>query len=143
MLVVGPGQREGLLLQFGIPGRYTVFQYLINDVLGVYNNTPVPTAFIQVNETLGAMVKLVNISSLKFTPGIKMSEDIKDSDIVGNPKTVNFGINLDDTTQAPYPQFVINNASFSVNEIKDTMIAGSASEWNLTSGRGFHPFHIQ
>eukprot|EP00978_Attheya_sp_CCMP212_P039771 scaffold210165_cov66-Attheya_sp.AAC.1 len=118
-------------------------QYLINDIFVVYNDTSVPTAFIQVNETLGATVELINISSLKFTPGIKKSDDIKDSDIVGNPKTVNFNIDLDDTTQAPFPLFLINDVSFSVDEIKDTMIAGSASEWNLTSSNGFHPFHIQ
>jgi hypothetical protein len=41
MLVVGPGQREGLLLQFDSPGKYRVMPYLINDAWNLYNQTSV------------------------------------------------------------------------------------------------------
>jgi hypothetical protein len=147
MIVVGPGQREGLLLrlllQFDSPGTYRVMQYLINNkVLNIYNNTAVPTAFIQVNETSGAMAKPVNISSLQFTPGMTEDEDIKDSEIEGNTKTVKFGLAFD-MPKAPFVQFVIDDKLFKVDEIAHTMNASSASEWNLTSTRAFHPFHIQ
>jgi hypothetical protein len=118
-------------------------QYLINDILNITNHTPEPTAFIQVNETSGAMVMPVNISSLKFTPGMSMSQDIKDSEIDGNTKTVLFSVDLENKTHAPFPQFTIDQELFAVGEIKHTMNASSASEWNLTSANGFHPFHIQ
>jgi FtsP/CotA-like multicopper oxidase with cupredoxin domain len=142
MMVIGPGQREGLLLQFDSPGTYRVMQYLINNLLTINNETSVPTAFIQVNET-SAMAKPVNISSLQFTPGMSMSEDIKDSEIEGKTKTVNFGVGQNMNTSAPFPRFTIDDKLFDVKEITHTMNASSASEWNLTSTLGFHPFHIQ
>jgi FtsP/CotA-like multicopper oxidase with cupredoxin domain len=142
MLIVGPGQREGLLLQFDSPGTYRVMQYLINDIAQIYNESSVPTAFIQVIEASDDVVKPVDISSLKFTPGMNMSEDIMDSEIEGHPKKVTFAVAGDNTT-APFFQFEINDELFDVHEIKHTMNASSASEWNLTSIVGFHPFHIQ
>jgi hypothetical protein len=142
MIDVGLGQREGLLLQFDSPGTYRVMQYLVPDHFDVYNKTSVPTAFIQVDEACGAKVEPVNISSFKFTPGMNTSGDIKDSELDGNPNLVKFGLGFDNT-KAPFVQFESNHASFHVGEIKHTMNASYASEWNLTSALGFDPFHIQ
>ena len=48
---VGPGQREGLLLQFDTPGRYVMHQLIINDFQGAGElvNQDAPMAYINVS----------------------------------------------------------------------------------------------
>ena len=68
MIVIGPGQREGLLLQFAKPGNYTIRQVILNDFEGEEYNPDLPAATIIVN-TECAFEKAIDVSALAFTPG--------------------------------------------------------------------------
>ena len=138
-LVIGPGQREGLLLQFNQPGTYRIMQIVIND----FQNTGEavtdydPAAIIIVEES--GEITPVDISSLTFTPGMPIQ--IKPEEIT-HQISVGFVVQSQ-LDKAPVPQFGINGKLFDYEYIQDTVQATTATEWTLTSNMDyFHPFHI-
>ena len=138
-VVVGPGQREGLLLQFPKPGIYRIMQQVINDFQdeGELENPLAPAAFV--NVTVCGKLDPVDLSTLNFVPG--MSDSITNEEVTSQV-TVNFQVEslLD---RAPVPQFVINGEEFDFKRITETVNASSGSEWTLASNMNyFHPFHI-
>eukprot|EP00584_Thalassiosira_punctigera_P012779 CAMPEP_0172548702 /NCGR_PEP_ID=MMETSP1067-20121228/17933_1 /TAXON_ID=265564 ORGANISM="Thalassiosira punctigera, Strain Tpunct2005C2" /NCGR_SAMPLE_ID=MMETSP1067 /ASSEMBLY_ACC=CAM_ASM_000444 /LENGTH=814 /DNA_ID=CAMNT_0013335957 /DNA_START=115 /DNA_END=2559 /DNA_ORIENTATION=+ len=143
-LVIGPGQREGLLLQFPKAGKYGVQQLEINDFQGD-GETNKPTnaiAFIEVTDDVSSSSggkDNVDLSTLVFTPG--MSSDISTEEVV-NQVSVNFEVHsMKD--RAPVPQFIINGKEFDSSRIDEKALAATGTSWTLTSNMNyFHPFHI-
>merc|ERR1711907_97295 len=75
MILVGPGQREAVLVQFTKPGTYQVMQGVLDDfaeddanVGPVADSEDIPMAFFEVADASANLVP-VDISSLQFTPG--------------------------------------------------------------------------
>jgi hypothetical protein len=111
VLVVGPGQREALLLQFLTAGTYRVMQNPINDFqdtgeIDPDGNPAAPAGFIVVSDAncSASPAKPVNISSLEFTPG--MTGDITNEQ-VKSQISVNFQVESQ-LDRVPVPQFVID-----------------------------------
>lgn len=111
VIVVGPGQREALLLQFQTPGTYRVMQNLINDFqdegeIDPDDNPAAPAGFIVVSDTncTESPKTPVNITSLEFTPG--MTGDIT-GDQIKSQIAVNFQVESQ-LDRAPVPQFIID-----------------------------------
>ena len=148
LLVLGVGQRQAVLVQFPKAGTYTVMQGLLNDFQGDgegigpdYPDGPdLPMAFIVVTDAPAA-VQPVDLSALRFTPGMRPDEAITDA-MVNRQITVNFQV-LSQLTNLPVPQFNINNEPFAVKDISKRLRAGSSTEWTVASNMNyFHPIHI-
>ena len=141
-IIVGPGQRESLLLQFSRPGRYSIMQLAINDFqdTGETQNPVAPAAFIDVtNCDDEGPIDPVDISSLTFTAG--MPQPIRPVEATSQV-TVNFQVQSQ-LDRAPIPQFVIDGKEFDYRLISRTVNATSGSQWTLASNMNyFHPFHI-
>ena len=142
-IIVGPGQRESLLVQISKPGRYSIMQLAINDFqdTGEDQNPSSPTAFIDVttcNSEEGS-TDPIDISGLTFTAG--MAQPIKPVEVTSQV-TVNFQVQslLD---RAPIPQFIIDGKEFDYRRITRSVNATSGSQWTLASNMNyFHPFHV-
>jgi len=158
MIVFGPGQREGLLLQFEEAGKYRIMK---GDVLDYqdWNDVDVPApvhrvgaigpqkgnqsasrdlpiAFINVKK---GNMKAVDLDALKFTPGIKHS--IVPAEI-SHQLSVNFIAGTVKNT-LPLLQFNVDGQEFDVHKTQRRVPASSSAEWTLTSNMNFwHPFHI-
>lgn len=136
MIVIGPGQREGLLFQFSKPGNYSVMQYLVNNIPNISGGEAQPTALIRVAES---SVKRIDLSTLNITPGVPRIPEVTKMDHMID---INFGITFDGKT-APFPQFQLDGEFFNISDIRHSMAANSTSVWTLKSSLAFHPFHIQ
>jgi FtsP/CotA-like multicopper oxidase with cupredoxin domain len=149
MVVMGPGQREALLVQFPEPGKYTMQGYLMNDfqnqgagpdgnALAVYPPGAFELGYIEVTSE---RVDPVDLSALTFTPGMPASSDIQPQQITGE-LSVNFQVNSD-LTKLPIPQFVIDSKGFNVYQTNRAVVQGTATQWQVSSDMNyFHPFHI-
>jgi len=152
MVVIGPGQREGLLLQFTTPGTYRVMQGILNDFQGygytgigpdVPNRTDQLLASFTVAATGASPAVPVDLSTLTFTPGMGtgVAAEISPDEI-----TTQWGVRFEvqsDVTKMPSPQFVINDQEFDVKRIVREVPARGSAQWTLTSNMNyFHPFHI-
>jgi FtsP/CotA-like multicopper oxidase with cupredoxin domain len=162
-IVIGPGQREGVLLQFNQAGTYRIMQIVINDFQNTGEDVTDkdPAAFISVEEpcqvgnslsscdghrgaegkqqTMFKQIPPVDISSLTFTPG--MRTQITPEEIT-HQVSVGFVVQSQ-LDMAPVPQFAIDGKLFDYTSIQEVVQAGTASEWTLTSNMDyFHPFHI-
>ena len=127
MIVVGPGQREGLLMQFDAPGVYRIMQSIINDFQGdgevdPDDNPDAPAAIVVVSET-DISGTAVNISSLEFVPGMK--DNITNAEITSQV-SVNFQVQSQ-LDRVPIPQFVIDGTEFDYRHITTTMNASTGS----------------
>jgi len=141
MIVVGPGQREGLLLQFPRAGRYSIMQYILNDAFNFTNDAELPVAYVEVTDTQ-IDVPPIDILSLAFQPGMP-GQDINASEVAHQVDLV-FNIDQNSTgIQVPHPIFTIDGQMFDVKGVQQSMAAGTAAEWTMRSKLGFHPFHIQ
>lgn len=148
IIVVGPGQRESLLVQFNRPGKYRVMQGVLADFqeddanIGPIPDTEdVPMAFFEVVDN-GANAEPADVNSMVFTPGraltppsLTAQKDSHDIDIVftvGN-----------DLKKAPVPQFSVDGVGFDHTKIKTYVKPYSQAVWTLESRMNyFHPFHI-
>lgn len=137
MIVIGPGQREGLLFQFTKPGNYSVMQYLVNNRGNISGGEAQPTAFIRVTES---SVKRIDLSTLNVTPGVPRIPEVTKMDHMID---INFGI-IGDMKTAPLVQFQLDGELFNISDIRHSMAANSTSVWTLKTNQSFfHPFHIQ
>jgi FtsP/CotA-like multicopper oxidase with cupredoxin domain len=146
MVVIGVGQREGVLVQFSTPGLVRIMQGVINDFQSTGenvgpgpNSTDRPMAFL--NVTLGGEPQpRVDPSLLHFTPGMG-SSSVRPSQI-SSELAVNFEVRTQ-LDRMPTPQFVINGREFDYDRIETTVDARGAAQWTLTSNMNyFHPFHV-
>lgn len=145
MIVVGPGQREALLLQFDRPGKYRIMQLIIEDFQGPgeaeKQNEPAAFVIVESPSPLASCRAQdgVDLSSLKFTPGIRDSIEDKDID---RYFTVNFEVQSD-LNKAPMPQFVVDGEPFDINKNHHILVAETCAEWTvISSANYFHPYHI-
>lgn len=148
MIVVGPGQREAILLQFSKPGKYRVMQGVLADfqdnnanIGPVPDTEDVPMAFFEVVDN-GRNAVPADVNSMGFTPGRPLappsltaqqeSHDIKIVFTVGN-----------DLKKLPVPQFSVDGVGFDHTKIKTYVKPYSQAVWTLESKMNyFHPFHI-
>jgi len=123
MVVVGPGQREAILLQFSKPGKYRVMQGVLADfqdnnanIGPVPDTEDVPMAFFEVVDN-GRNAVPADVNSMGFTPGRPLappsltaqqeSHDIKIVFTVGN-----------DLKKLPVPQFSVDGVGFDPQKSK-------------------------
>eukprot|EP00804_Cyclotella_cryptica_P008292 CCRYP_016487-RD/>CCRYP_016487-RD protein AED:0.01 eAED:0.01 QI:664/1/1/1/0.75/0.6/5/477/495 len=142
-ILIGPGQREGVLLQFSKAGKYSIMQQILNDMqVGGNSGGDAPLGFIEVSNDIPVDYKgilNIDISTLKFTPG--MSGNITEEDVI-NQNSINFEVQSI-KMKAPVPQFIINGVEFDSSRIVEREVAAVATSWTLTSNMNyFHPFHI-
>ena len=130
-LVIGPGQREGVLVQFQKPGFYRLMQTTFNDFQGegVDLSSPLPATYFVVSENCTSPNPPVDVASLVFTPGIAYNVE---PDTINRQVDVNFDVQsvLD---RAPVPQFLINGEFFDYRNSFDTIEEGTSQQWTLTS----------
>jgi len=148
LLVVGVGQREGVLVRFAVPGRVLIMQGIINDFQGTGggqgpgpNSTDRVAAYIDVvAASQPGLPTGPPLEQLQFTPGMG-NATIAPADI-GAQLGVRFEVNSD-LSRVPSPQFVIGGRPFDYKAITATLPARGAAQWTLTSNMNyFHPFHI-
>ena len=165
LLVLGVGQRQGVLVQFDKAGTYRVMQGVINDFqgdgLGIGPDYPggvdEPMATFVVSEASershafhgrqsshvhnDEVASFVNVSALRFTPGIPSSEAVRDEE-VDKQLSVTFST-LSALNRAPVPQFVIDGHAFDYRNISVRLNKGTSVEWTVISAMNyFHPMHI-
>jgi len=154
MVVIGTGQREAILVQIAAVGTATVYGLVLNDFQNqqggpneagwygepVFPGDEIVLATIEVTTESDSTSTQVDISSLRFSPGMEgkeiTAEDIKEQ------LSVNFQVNSN-LDALPIPQFVIDGEAFNVSETSRYYMEGDAQQWQLTSDMNyFHPFHI-
>jgi FtsP/CotA-like multicopper oxidase with cupredoxin domain len=130
-LVIGPGQREGVLVQFNQPGTYQLLQAIVNDFQGTGEDLdPSPAATFVVSDTgCDAPDKPVDLSGLVFTPGVPYNVSVG---AVDRQVEITF-MTQSDLDTAPIPQFVIDGQLFDYKRNVDTVEANSSQQWTLTS----------
>jgi FtsP/CotA-like multicopper oxidase with cupredoxin domain len=130
-LVIGPGQREGMLVQFNKPGTYQLLQAIVNDVqVSGEDLVPSPAATFVVSDTgCDVSKKPVDLSSLVFTPGVPYNVSV---DAIDRQVEITF-MTQSDLGTAPIPQFVIDGQLFDYKRNVDTVPANSSQQWTLTS----------
>lgn len=147
MLMLGPGQREGIIVQFNKSGVYQVMQGEINDFaeddadLGPGEGTSdVPMATFRVTKKHDIdSVDAVDLSKLTFTPG--MAATLGTSEVDHHVK-INFQAGTD-LGKLPAPQFVIDGQPFDFRKVLMSVGVGTVAEWTIESSMNyFHPFHI-
>lgn len=131
-IVIGPGQREAVLVQFTKPGIYRFMQDIINDFQdgGEDVDSPTPAAYFVVsNDNCTSPDPPVDVGKLVFTPGIPYSIA---PDNINRQVDVTFMVQsvLD---RAPVPQFVINGELFDYRRNFDTIEVNTSQQWTLTS----------
>jgi FtsP/CotA-like multicopper oxidase with cupredoxin domain len=142
MIVVGPGQRQGLLLKFSAPGIHYIWQSVLTDFQGTGeigpDNLLQPALTIHVNENcIGS--RNIDPAELVFTPG--MSYNVTDQD-VSSDISVNFQVQ-GPQDRNPIPRFEIDGTTFDNHVISHVVEGDSSAVWTLTSNQNFfHPFHI-
>jgi FtsP/CotA-like multicopper oxidase with cupredoxin domain len=142
MIVVGPGQRQALLLKFSTPGVYHIWQNVLTDFQGTGeigpDNVLQVAMTIHINKNYRSN-RNVDPAQLAFTPGIHYI--VSDQDVTSEI-SVNFQVQSP-IDRDPIPQFVINGKPFDNHEISHAVEGGSSAVWTLTSNQNFfHPFHI-
>lgn len=148
MTLLGPGQREAVLLQFPRCGTYRVMQGVLADfqennanIGPVPESEDVPMAFFEVEDN-GANAKPVDVNQVVVTPGrpttppnlaaLRDSHDIDIKFTVGNS-----------LKRLPVPQFSVDGEGFDHTKIKTYVEPYSQAVWTLESPLNyFHPFHI-
>ena len=161
MLVVGVGQREGLLLQFHRPGLVRAMQGIVNDFQGtgeggaggllgpgpgpggkMPGSPDRPMAFFHVAHPPSPVAR-VALGALTFTPGMGVGANATISPAeISSQLGVRFEVNTALDTM-PTPQFVIDQQEFDYRDIRATVRARGAAQWTLTSNMNyFHPFHV-
>ena len=155
MLVVGVGQRQGVLIQFPAAGTYRVMQGIVNDFQStptaggptdyigpdVPNSTDTPVAYFIVSGAYAGAA--VNLSALTFTPGgpIPGGGTIAPANITSQ-LSLNFQVQSN-LKKMPAPQFIINGKEFDYKDIATQVASREFSQWTLTSNMNYyHPFHI-
>jgi FtsP/CotA-like multicopper oxidase with cupredoxin domain len=131
-LVIGPGQREGVLVQFNRPGRYRLMQDILNDFqdTGEDLDGPTPAASFVVSSVRCVIpAKAIDLSSLVFTPGVKYNVSVE---AVDRQVEITF-MTQSALDKAPIPQFVIDGQLFDYRRSVDTVEANSSQQWTLTS----------
>jgi FtsP/CotA-like multicopper oxidase with cupredoxin domain len=143
MLVLGPGQREGVLVKFSSKGTYRVMQAEINDFMENNDDigvTDQPIAFFHVSggDDVGDDHG-VDLAKLRFTPG--MPDDIDEASVSRElDLSFDVGTRLD---QLPMPQFTVDNTPFDVRKADLRVSAGSIASWTVKSSLNFfHPLHV-
>jgi hypothetical protein len=130
-ILVGPGQREGLLIQFRKQGLYTLKQIIVNDFqdnIDLTTSTPALT-FIVSNTTSCNISEAVAIANLQFTSGVPDNIDIAN---IERQIDISFMVNSI-LSRAPVPQFVIDGDLFDFRRSVDTVMANTTQQWTLTS----------
>jgi hypothetical protein len=131
-IVIGPGQREGLLVQFDRPGTYRMMQDIVNDFQGNGEDLDDPTpavSFVVSNVNCVVPAKAIDLSSLVFTPGVTYNVS---TEAVDRQVEITF-MTQSALDKAPVPQFVINGQLFDYRRNVDTVEANSSQQWTLTS----------
>jgi FtsP/CotA-like multicopper oxidase with cupredoxin domain len=129
-IVVGPSQREGLLVQFQEPGLYTLNQIIVNDFqdnIDLTTSTPAMT-FVVSNATCNT-TDAIDVASLRFTPGVPDNVSVTD---IQRQVEITFMVQSD-LSRAPIPQFVIDGQLFDFRRSVDTVMANTSQQWTLTS----------
>lgn len=136
LLVVGVGQREGVLVRFAVPGRVLIMQGIINDFQGTGggqgpgpNSTDRVAAYIDVvAASQPGLPTGPPLEQLQFTPGMG-NATIAPADI-GAQLGVRFEVNSD-LSRVPSPQFVIGGRPFDYKAITATLPARGAAQWTV------------
>jgi len=144
MIVIGPGQREALLMQFSRPGTVRVMQGVFTDFQGV-NQGMFPGSSSQVMATIivtaPSVSPAVDVDSLTFTPGIPASYTLAASNVQSQ-----FGVKFQvksDLSKIPMPQYEIDDAPYDSKTVHTTVTAHGAAQWTIASSMNYwHPFHI-
>lgn len=143
ILMLGPGQREGIVVQLSNPGVYRVIQgeiadFAENDLhLGPGDvSDDVPMATIRV--VASSKEFSVDLPGLKFTPGMPAT--------IPEPADTTIEIDFQvgsELDKMPVAQFMIDNDPFDFRTISLRVAAGSVGRWQINSTMNFfHPFHI-
>ncbi|GKY96574.1 hypothetical protein MPSEU_000617000 [Mayamaea pseudoterrestris] len=146
MLIVGPSQREGLLLQFTTPGNYRIMNHRI---IPTQRNGAFPNGYSDQVTHLGATIIVaagattyVNPLTLDFTKGVST---VIDTENIVRHTTVTFDIDIQQDN-APFAQFEVNNKLYDTSDVDDIfeVTVAKAERWTVNSANldVSHPFHI-
>lgn len=137
----GGGMRQDLLLQFPEAGIYEVITEG-NGKIQFFGKGPPDELLATFNITGDPITSPIDIESMEFTVPPIHAHGIKEEDITVR-RTVSFDVN-GDVRIVPFPQMVINQEAFHIDEIMyDLVMDGHAEEWTLMStANATHPFHI-
>lgn len=147
MLVVGPSQREGLLLQFPTAGIYRIMNHRITPTQrnGDFpNGYPDQTAHLgaYINVTTGSVSTVLDPLLLNFTKGVSTAIAL---DNIVRHTTVTFDIDIQQNN-APFAQFEVNNELYDTSDNDDqfNVLVSKAERWTVNAANldVSHPFHI-
>lgn len=137
----GGGMRQDLLVQFPEEGVYEVITEGNNNIQFFHMGPPdqLLATFVVSGDPVDSPI---DIEKMEFTLPVLHSHSIKEEDITVR-RTVTFDVN-GNVRIIPFPQMVINNEAFHIDEIMyDLVMDGHAEEWTLLStANATHPFHI-
>jgi FtsP/CotA-like multicopper oxidase with cupredoxin domain len=146
MLILGPAQRDNILLKFTKAGSYSVMNHRITprQLSDAYPNG-YSDQFTHLGATIvvaGKATTDIDPMELVFTAGIPTAINLTD---VVRHTTVTFDIDIQQNT-APFAQFEVNNKMYGTNDTSNDAFkvkATTAERWTIASTDDVsHPFHI-
>eukprot|EP01134_Creolimax_fragrantissima_P003247 CFRG3247T1 len=141
------GMREDILIRFDTAGEYhasitgvTTVRYFDRgeqDAILMFFNVTDPSN----NDNTSDGNADLDITALSFNPSQPKIDPISSEEIT-DMKYVNFGVNgMADT--APAPLYQINNRSYNMSKITDTIPIETSQVWHITNpDNAVHPFHL-
>eukprot|EP00977_Amphora_coffeiformis_P021119 scaffold8828_cov204-Amphora_coffeaeformis.AAC.40 len=142
IIVMAGGQREEILLQFERPGKYVICQHSIKGMVPFDVSSSLPNRILATISVEGVgKPPVVPIEKMTFTPGYEEEESIQAHEIV-QTENITFSAGVD-PSKVPFPQYYVNDKSFSPSRLDFFAQPGQSREYLLVNTNSYiHPFHI-
>jgi FtsP/CotA-like multicopper oxidase with cupredoxin domain len=146
MLILGPAQRDNVLIKFIVAGNYS---FMNQRITPTQRNAAYPGGYSDQATHLGGKFIVSGTATndldpmtLVFTAGIAKPVNLTE---VVRHTTVTFDTDIQQN-KAPFAQFEVNNKMYFTNDTSDGVFKvtiGTAERWTIVSTTdASHPFHI-